>query len=184
VDNNTNESTKQRKYRGTEPSDFYLELLLEFAENGSELPITLNIRGLIVSGVLISERKYYESFGGGAVKERLEELKASGKLQILDDVTDEEEELHLIRSLEKCQVLRGWSTRCHSRRRRRVAVARADKLNRWLFRTPTWFRRRGTREGIRRSIISTARMLVKHVFKFRGSLFLHVRKHVAVGVER
>ena len=89
------ESVSKEKYRGTDPSDFYLELLLGFVENGSEIPITLNVRGLIVSGIMISEKKYFSSFAGGAVKERIDELKASGKLQFLDDETDEEEEMHL-----------------------------------------------------------------------------------------
>jgi hypothetical protein len=45
-------------------SDWFLTSLVEFVNNrGSELPITLQVGGFLVSGLLVSYEKYFESVG-------------------------------------------------------------------------------------------------------------------------
>jgi hypothetical protein len=83
----------ESKWRQTEPPDFFLELLLAMAEEeDKEVPITLNVRGLIISGFIISQKTYAESFGKGSFKATVLRLKESGKLDFLDDEAEPPEE--------------------------------------------------------------------------------------------
>ena len=58
----------ESKWRQTEPPDFFLELMLAMAEEGKEVPVTLNVKGLVISGFIISQKTYTESFGRGSLK--------------------------------------------------------------------------------------------------------------------
>jgi len=74
----------ESKWRQTEPADFFLELILAMAEDGKEVPITLNVKGLVISGLVISAGAYNQSFGKGSFKETVLKLKESGQLDFLD----------------------------------------------------------------------------------------------------
>jgi hypothetical protein len=76
----------------TEPSDFFLELMLEFAERGRDIRITLNVKGLVISGVLISEKSYWESFASGALKAMILKAKEEGRLEFPADESVESDD--------------------------------------------------------------------------------------------
>lgn len=58
----------------TEPPDFYLELLLSFADQGIDVPITINVGGFLISGDLISENEYVQKFMRGRFVEKLKSV--------------------------------------------------------------------------------------------------------------
>lgn len=70
--------------------------MLEFAENGKEISITLNVSGLIISGTMISERTYLEAFADGALKRNILKVKESGKLDAIEEEQEEEEDEELV----------------------------------------------------------------------------------------
>jgi hypothetical protein len=76
----------------TEPSDFFLEMMLEFAERGRDIPITLNVKGLVISGVLISEKSYWESFASGALKAMILKAREEGRLEFPEDESDKSDD--------------------------------------------------------------------------------------------
>ncbi|MCV3209244.1 hypothetical protein OHD62_23785 [Mesorhizobium sp. YC-39] len=50
----------QQDQTGQQPRDAYLNALVKFAEGNLELGMTLFIRGTVITGTMISGRKYFE----------------------------------------------------------------------------------------------------------------------------
>lgn len=55
----------------TTPADLFLEVLLGSADEGVMIPITITVGGLLISGDLIGEKEYAQSFMGGHFAERV-----------------------------------------------------------------------------------------------------------------
>jgi hypothetical protein len=80
------------KWRQTEPADFFLELVLALAEEeDKEIPVTLTVKGLVISGFIVSQKAYTDSFANGSFKTTVLKLKESGQLDFLDDEAEPSE---------------------------------------------------------------------------------------------
>lgn len=77
-----NESKKASRTVQTEPYDFFLSLLLSFADGVANLPVTLLVKGLLVSGSLITDKEYLESFADGSVHKTIHDVIAKGELKM------------------------------------------------------------------------------------------------------
>jgi hypothetical protein len=61
--------------------DFYLDILISMAKGKAEMPITLMLNGLIISGILISSDEYFKLFADGIIKEIIDKHIESGKIK-------------------------------------------------------------------------------------------------------
>jgi hypothetical protein len=71
----------------TETKDWTLEIILGAVEAGVEVPITLNVGGLVITGSLISEREFLEKVLYGKIYEKYKQ----GMQEISSSETDSED---------------------------------------------------------------------------------------------
>lgn len=45
--------------------DYFLKMLVGWVKNGTSLPVTLCVRGVVISGVLVDEDEYFEALAQG-----------------------------------------------------------------------------------------------------------------------
>lgn len=66
--------------------------MLALAEKeDKEVPVTLTVKGLVISGFIISQKAYTETFGKGSFKATVLKLRESGQLDFLDDEAEPSE---------------------------------------------------------------------------------------------